>query len=422
MYYFFTVQQGTATDRAICDNAHTQSVCSLSPGARFFSNIAHMSAPPAPPVAEAGLRALSVISAKFNVATWGNNIAMICADGRGIDDGVGTTCHSQCSQTDPYVALELNGTQRVDFVAIYNRNTGCGSCISRVFPYEVWTGSSINSDATTLEHRCAEGSNAGLSRLQQYGPLTHACGREAHVVSVRLPGSNRCINLREIVIYALPPSPPPPLLPPRPPPPLAPPPSSPPPPPPPLPCIENVTAATNGGGDTSSSNSSLSSCATQNATLIDYDADMLSDSYLRSTRSWAVIGGVLGCFTLCAICCIAALCWRRRRRTQRGASTDAKSPRSPSMVEISISSGTGSKPSWLSSHPAAPPPPPPTEAGWQGASAPPPPKSTRVQKGQTPVSKGSEMKAVPQWLMDAMGSESTAPTATTATGDADTFT
>ena len=155
-----------------------------------------------------------------------NNGAWRCADGN-----TATTCHDTCNGANPFISLELNASRVVDYIGIWNRNSGSSGSINRLGTYEIWVGSSMATEAEALEAKCFDGDLTDLPQSERVGPFFNACGASGRVVSVRLPGTGRCFNLREIMLYSEFLSPPPPPLsppPPPPPPPIDAPPSAPP--------------------------------------------------------------------------------------------------------------------------------------------------------------------------------------------------
>ena len=142
-------------------------------------------APPAPPLAS--LQQLQVIAAQFNV---GNYRAWSAPDRcfDGVTSSNSFDCHAKCDRTDPYIAFELNGTYRVDFVTIYNRRDSAVTA-KRLWQstvggggrgYEIWVSESMT-DPIAAGIKCAEGSP--VMPANPYLQYTQQCGLAAHVVT-----------------------------------------------------------------------------------------------------------------------------------------------------------------------------------------------------------------------------------------------
>lgn len=120
-----------------------------------------------------------------------------------IDDYIGGDtfmCHTR-TEDSPWLRIDLGSMQTVGSVLIYNRNGVCGS---RLGSFELWLET-----ASGNRRRCAVGGAGGnpgttcsSANVPGAGPLDVPCTGEAQFVEVVLPGAERVLNLREVLVFS----------------------------------------------------------------------------------------------------------------------------------------------------------------------------------------------------------------------------
>ena len=75
---------------------------------------------------------------------WGGLAADNCIDG----DITGNMCHMYCGKTNPFLQIDLGASMSIDYVEVFNRNTGNSNSIERLGSYELYVGSTASTAST----------------------------------------------------------------------------------------------------------------------------------------------------------------------------------------------------------------------------------------------------------------------------------
>ena len=143
-------------------------------------------------------------------STYPGSSAENCID----DDIVKKLCHTDCSKQNQggvWLQIDIGALAVIGDISVFNRNTGTLDNMRRLGEYSLYVGTTpLEAPQSALplmedtENNILCGSfHIPADDNDLAGPFTHSCdsalGRYATIV---LTGDNRCLNLREVMLYA----------------------------------------------------------------------------------------------------------------------------------------------------------------------------------------------------------------------------